>query len=101
MDLKLQRTLEELLYEKHEEAKNLRRQLRELEKNASDNLQTAFQLAAANELIEREHHELLELATSEQELKNHVAELEAENTKLRRALAEISDQVREAGIIDA
>jgi uncharacterized protein involved in exopolysaccharide biosynthesis len=87
MDLKLQRTLEELIYEKHEEAKNLRRQLRELEKNASDNLQTAFQLAAANELIERERQEK--------------AELEAENTKLRRALAKISEQVREAGIADA
>jgi uncharacterized protein involved in exopolysaccharide biosynthesis len=87
MDLKLQRTLEELIYEKHDEVKNLRRQLRELEKNASDNLQTAFQLAAANELIERERQEK--------------SELEAENTKLRRALAKISEQVREAGIANA
>jgi chromosome segregation ATPase len=101
LDTRIQRLLEEIIYEKHDETKRLKKKVADLEKQCSeygsDALQTSFQLDAANELLEREHRELLELANSEQKLKNHVAELEDENKRLKAQVKELQSAKIDAG----
>lgn len=61
MDMRIQRVLEEILFEKQEEIKKLKKQVADLEDQCSyycnDALQTSYKLDAADELLEQERTE--------------------------------------------